>query len=189
LAHGLTIRTRHELAENVALDEPFADRRATVETILERIGTFGVDERMPAEFDSPAHCRWWLRGEHGAAAAEIRLTPERDPRVQSLSLAIPPATDSPLAGVVAALISIINGGDHGALASFPTAGSLNNGLLTRQLRMAGAWSGRIDAEATRAGDGDTSTTVQLDGENAHLTLSVVVDSSGVLHQADVSLEP
>ncbi len=66
-------------ADNVALDEPFADRRATVETIRERIGTFGVDERRPAEFDSPAHCRWWLRGEKGAVAAEITLTPEREP--------------------------------------------------------------------------------------------------------------
>jgi CubicO group peptidase (beta-lactamase class C family) len=176
-------------AENVALDEPFADRRATVETIRERIGKFSVDERRPAEFDSAAHCRWWLRGQHGAVAAEIRLTPEREPRVQSLSLAIPPAADSPLAGVVAALISIVNGGDSGLLASLPSAGSLDKDLLTRQLRMAGAWSGRIDGEATRAGDGVTSTTVQLDGEHARLTLSIVVDSSGVLHQADVSLEP
>jgi hypothetical protein len=61
--------------------------------------------------------------------------------------------------------------------------------MTRQLRMAGAWSGRVVVDAYRAGDGVTSTTVQLDGEHARLTLSVVVDSSGVLHQADVSLEP
>jgi CubicO group peptidase (beta-lactamase class C family) len=176
-------------AENVALDEPFADRRATVETIRERIGNFSVDERRPAEFDSAAHCRWWLRGEHGMIAAEITLTPEREPRVQSLTLAIPPATDSPLAGVVAALISIINGGDSGVLASNPKAGSLDKGLLIRQLRMAGAWSGRIVADASYSGDGVTMTTVELDGEHARLRLSVVVDPSGVLHQADVSLEP
>ena len=176
-------------AENVELDEPFADRRTAVETIRDRIGNFSADEHRPAEFDSPAHCRWWLRGEKGVIAAEIMLTPEREPRVQSLSLAIPPATDSPLADVVAALISIINGGDAGALALLPTARSLDNGLMTRQLRMAGAWSGRVVADAYRAGDGVTSTTLQLDGEHARLTLSVVVDSSGVLHQADVSLEP
>jgi CubicO group peptidase (beta-lactamase class C family) len=176
-------------AENVALDEPFADRRATVETIRDRIGNFSADEHRPAEFDSPAHCRWWLRGEKGTIAAEIMLTPEREPRVQSLSLAIPPAADSPLAGVVATLISIINGGDAGAVALFPAARSLDNGLLTRQLRMAGAWSGRVVADAYRAGDGVTSTTVQLEGEHARLTLSVAVDSSGVLRQADVSLEP
>lgn len=175
--------------ENVALDEPFADRRTSVETIGERIGKFSVDEGRPAEFDSPAHCRWWLRGEHGAVAVEITLTPEREPRVQSLTLAIPPATDSPLAGVVAALVSIVNGGDSGVLACLPSAGSLDKGLLIRQLRLAGAWSGRIVADACRAGDGVTSTTVQLDGEHARLTLSVVVDSSGVLHQADVSLGP
>jgi serine-type D-Ala-D-Ala carboxypeptidase/endopeptidase len=175
--------------ENVALDEPFADRRTSIETIRERIGTFSVDEVRPAEFDSPAHCRWWLRGERGAAAAEITLTPEREPRVQSLTLAIPPAAESPLARVVATLISIVNGDDSGGLAGMPAAGSLDKGLLTRQLRMAGAWSGRIVADGCRAGDGVTSTTVQLDGEHARLTLSVAVDPSGILHQADVALEP
>ncbi len=173
----------------MALDEPFADRRAAIETIRERIGDFSVDEARPAEFDSPAHCRWWLRGARGAVAAEITLTPEREPRVQSLTLATPPAADSPLAGVVATLISIVNGGEDRGLAALPAAGSLDKGLLTRQLRMAGAWSGRIVAAACRAGDGVTSTTVLLDGEHARLTLSVVVDSSAVLHQADVALEP
>jgi CubicO group peptidase (beta-lactamase class C family) len=176
-------------AENVALDEPFADRRAAVETIRERIGELSMDERRPAEFDSAAHCRWWLCGEGGAVAAEITLTPEREPRVQSLALAIPPAAESPLAGVVAALISVINGDDAGVLASFATAGSLDKGVLTRQLRMAGAWSGRVVADGFRAGDGGTLTTVQLKGDHARLILSVAVDSSGVLHQADVSLEP
>jgi CubicO group peptidase (beta-lactamase class C family) len=173
-------------AENVALDEPFADRRASVQTIRERIGTFRVDEGRPAEFDSPAHCRWWLRGDRGAVAAEITLTPEREPRVQSLTLAIPPATDSPLAGVVAALICVVNG-DSGVLAALPAAGSLDKDLLTRQLRMAGAWSGRITGQASRAGDGVTTTTVQLDGEHARLQLSVMVDASGVLNQADVGI--
>ena len=69
------------------------------------------------------------------------------------------------------------------------AGSLDKGLLTRQLRMAGAWSGRVVAAASRAGDGVRSTTVQLDGEHARLTLSVLVDPGGALHQADVSLGP
>jgi hypothetical protein len=175
--------------ENVALDEPFAERRTSIETIGDRIGKFTVDEGRPAEFDSPAHCRWWLRGEHGAVAAEITLTPEREPRVQSLTLAIPPVADSPLAGLVAALISIIDTGEGGVLAALPAAASLDKGLLIRQLRMAGAWSGRIVAAAPRAGDGVTSTTVQLDGEHARLALSVVVDSAGVLHQADVALGP
>ena len=175
--------------ENVALDEPFTDRRAAAATIRERIGTFSVDPGRPAEFDSPAHCRWWLRGERGAVAAEITLTPEREPRVQSLTLAVPPAAASPLAGVVAALISIVDGGDPRVLAALPAAGSLDKGLLTRQLRMAGSWSGRIVEDTSLAGDGVTSTTVQLDGEHARLALSVMVDSAGLLHQADVSLEP
>ena len=175
--------------ENVALDEPFADRRTTVATIRERIGKFSVDERRPAEFDSAAHCRWWLSGEHGTVAVEITLTPEREPRVQSLTLAVPPAADSPLARVVAALISIVNGYDADVLAALPAAGTLDKGVLTRQLRVAGAWAGRVVTDAFRAGDGATATTVQLQGEHARIMLSVVVNSSGVLHQAAVSLEP
>ena len=118
----------------------------------------------------------------------MTLTPEREPRVQSLTLAIPPAGDSPLAGVVAALISVVNGDDAGVLASLPAARKLDKAVLTRQLRMAGAWSGRIVAHSFRAGDGATLTTVQLEGEHTRLMLSVAVDSSGVLHQADVSLQ-
>jgi hypothetical protein len=189
LANWDDVAAMRLFAENVALDEPFADRRTSIDTIRERIGKFTVDEDRPAEFDSPAHCRWWLRGEHGAVAAEITLTPEREPRVQSLTLAIPPAVDSPLAGLVAALISIVDAGEVGVLAALPAAASLDKRLLIRQLRMAGAWSGRIVAAASRAGDGATSTTVQLDGEHARITLSVVADSAGVLHQADVALEP
>jgi len=38
-------------ADNVALDEPFSERRAAIATVRERIGNFSVDERQPAEFD------------------------------------------------------------------------------------------------------------------------------------------
>jgi hypothetical protein len=55
--------------------------------------------------------------------------------------------------------------------------------------MAGAWSGRVVADATRSGDGVATTTVQLRGEHARLTLSVIVDAAGILHQAGLSLEP
>ncbi len=52
-------------APNVALDEPYARRRDEAGRFWERIGRLRPGEPRPAEFDSPAHCRWWLAGEHG----------------------------------------------------------------------------------------------------------------------------
>ena len=62
--------------------------------VRERIGDFRDDAGPPPEFDTPAHCRWWLAGERGVVQAQIQLNPERPPRVQSLTLAVPPAAGS-----------------------------------------------------------------------------------------------
>ena len=95
---------------NVALDQPLAERRRRVGLIRERLGGLREDASRPAESDTPAHCRWWVAGDHGTAQVEIRLTPQRPPRVQSFILAVPPATGSPLARAVVQLIDFINNG-------------------------------------------------------------------------------
>ena len=82
---------------NVAQDAPFAERRQVIALIRERIGDFRDDTSREPEFDTPAHCRWWLAGERGVVQAQIQLNPERPPRVQSLTLAVPPAAGTPLA--------------------------------------------------------------------------------------------
>ena len=119
-------------SENVAQDEPFAERRHAIEQIRQRIGDFRLDEARPAEFDSPAHCRWWMRGERGAVQAEIRLTPERRPRVQSLVLAVPPAPDSALAQILASLVSLLNDGTGGWPASLPVSATVDTGPADAQ---------------------------------------------------------
>ena len=176
-------------SENVARDEPYPERRRRIGLVRERIGVFGVDKRRPAEFDSPAHCRWWLRGERGTVQAEIRLTPQRHPRVQSLTLAVPPAPDSLLGQVLTALISLLNGGARDWPPALPVSGPVDTALLLRQFRMAGAWAGRCHQGAFRAGNGDRSVTVELDGETARLVLAVKVDGAGQLRQADIMLSP
>ena len=175
-------------SENVAQDEPFADRRATIELIRQRIGAFTGDPARAAEFDSPAHCRWWLRGEHGAVQAEIRLTPERRPRVQSLTLAVPPGPDSPLGHVMESLLTFLNDNPRDLPLTLPVSGSVDAGLLTRQLRVAAAWAGRCQPGAFQGGDGETRSTVELAGETARLILSVVVDpAEHLLQQADIQI--
>jgi len=182
-------RANRLFSENVARDEPYPERRRRAEVVRERIGVFGEDKKRPAEFDSPAHCRWWLRGEGGVVQAEITLTPERHPRVQSLTLAVPPAPDAPLRQVLDAVVSLLNSGARDWPAALPVSVQLATPLLLRQLRIAGAWAGRCRPGAYQAGNGERSTTVELDGEMARLVLAVEVDAAGHLRQADITLSP
>jgi CubicO group peptidase (beta-lactamase class C family) len=173
--------------ENVAQDEPFPQRRAKAEQLWQRLGPPGGASPRPAEFDSPAHCRWWLHGAHGDAAAEIRLTPEDPPRVQSLALAVPPAPGSALAQAIAAIVSLLNAGAGDWPADQPVSASVDPGLALRQLRMASAWAGPCQAGALRSGNGRTTAVVELDGAHGRLSLAVEVDAdSGRLHRVDVA---
>jgi hypothetical protein len=189
LYHWTDARADRLFSENVAWDEPYPERRQRIGLVRERIGVFSEDRKRPAEFDSPAHCRWWLRGDHGTVQAEIRLTPERDPRVQSLTLAIPPAAGSPLGRTLASLISLLNDGAPDWPSAIDVSGPVDTALLLRQFRMAGAWAGRCHQGAYRAGNGDRSTTVELEGATAKLVLAVAVDAAGHLRQADLMLRP
>jgi hypothetical protein len=117
--------------------------------------------------------------------AEIRLTPEREPRVQSFTLAVPPAPDSPLDQVLTAIIALLNGGARDWPPAIAVTGSVVTGVLLRQLRMAAAWAGRCRVGAFRAGNGETSTTVELDGETGRLLLAAVINPAGQLRQAGI----
>ena len=174
---------------NVAQDAPFDERQQVIAAIRERIGDFRDDAeseqgRRP-EFDTPAHCRWWLAGERGVVQAQIQLDPERPPRVQSLSLAVPPAAGSPLADTLAAVVAWLNGTDRDWPKAIPVAETLDVGLLARRLQMAAVWAGPCLPGAYRAGDGAASVAVELVGEHTTITLTLVVDpASGLIRQAD-----
>jgi len=174
--------------ENVALDSPYRERRHVLALIRERIGDFAPSGSRPAESDTPAHSRWWLTGERGTVAAQIQLNPQRPPRVQSLTLAVPPAADSVLANVLAGVIAWMNDGAREWPPSVAVAPGADAGLLARRLRMAAAWAGAAVAGAFRAGDGTASVTVELDGEHATVVLALLVNPvTGELRQADVTL--
>jgi hypothetical protein len=176
--------------ENVALDRPYQERLGDLALIRARIGAFTVDAGRPAESDTPAHRRWWLAGERGTIAAAIQLNPERSAvrRVQSLTLAIPPAADSVLGRALATVTGWLNGGAAAWPESLPVAPEADSGLITRRLRMAAAWAGPVTPGAYQAGDGTGSVTVELVGEHATVTLSLLVNATtGELRQADVAL--
>jgi hypothetical protein len=169
-------------ADNVALDQPLDRRRERISRMWERLGPPRSRTQVtprPAEFDSPAHCRWWLHGERGDTQVEILLTPENPPRVQSLTVTVPPAADSALWRQTRALIDLLNSslsdGAPSWPAELPVSGLVDSGLLLRQLRMARAWAGACRPGAFCGGNGQTSTVIELDGEHAGLTLAVELD--------------
>jgi CubicO group peptidase (beta-lactamase class C family) len=172
---------------NVAQDEPYQSRREKAALTWQRLGHPGGAARPP-ESDSPAHLRWWLHGERGDAAVEIRLTPENPPRVESLTLAVPPAWDGPLWQRTQQLISLLNANAPDWPADLPVAGLLDTAVLVRQLRTAAAWAGQCRAGALRSGDGRTSVTVELAGEHTRLSLAVQLDQAQrVLRRVDITL--
>ncbi len=174
---------------NVDQDRPLAQRRADVALLRERIGKFAPDPVRPAEFDSPAHCRWWLTGERGTATVTIRLAPLREPLVQQLILAIPPAEGSVLDQALLALVGVLN--STGA-AQWPAGlySTLDQDEVLRQLRLAAAWAGPCKVGACLAGDGASAVTVELTGPTGRLSLSVeIAGAAGLLYRAEVSLLP
>jgi hypothetical protein len=174
--------------ENVALDSPYPERRHAIALIRERIGDFSVDGGRAPESDTPAHRRWWLTGERGTVQAQLQLNPERPPRVQSLTLAVPPAADSALAGVLESVVAWMNGGAREWPSSVAAAPGADPGLLSRRLRMAAAWAGDCVTGAYRAGDGNASVNVELIGEHATVVLSLQVNPATCeLRQADIAL--
>jgi CubicO group peptidase (beta-lactamase class C family) len=178
------------LAPNVAWDQALAIRREAITRIRERIGDFAPDPARPAEFDSPAHCRWWLTGDRGTVQAEIALAPLWSPLIQSLRVAVPPAPGSVLLRMLDALIGIINDAPAQWPAWLPAAADVDTAQLARRLRLATAWAGRCTAGAFRSGDGESAATVELEGESGRAVLAVWVDpDTEALRQATVTLLP
>ncbi len=106
----------------------------------------------------------------------------------SLTLAVPPAPNSLLARTLDAVVEWLNDPGQEWPSSVPVAASADAGLIARRLRMAAAWAGKCAAGACQAGSGTASATVELVGEHATVTLSLLVNrATGELRQADVTL--
>jgi CubicO group peptidase (beta-lactamase class C family) len=174
--------------ENVALDRPYGERLHDIAVLRDRLGAFADSPDRAPEHDTPAHCRWFLTGEGGTVQAQIQLNPQKPPRVQSLTLAIPPAEGSPLARTLDAVVAWLNSGLASWPESVPVASGTDVRLLTRRLRMAAAWTGVVTTGAYRAGDGAASVTVELAGEHAPALLALLVDPlTGTLRAAEPTL--
>jgi CubicO group peptidase (beta-lactamase class C family) len=173
---------------NVDLDRPLAQRQADIARLRERIGHFGSDPARPFEFDSPAHCRWWLTGEHGTVAVQIKLAPLQQALVQQLIVPVPPAPGSALHDVLDLLIRSLGSSVTDWPAGLETSGGLDSGAALRRLRLASAWAGSCQLDCYLAGNGSTSATVLLSGQSGFVELTAEVGESGrALTRLTVSL--
>jgi CubicO group peptidase (beta-lactamase class C family) len=174
-------------APNIELDRPLVQRQAEIATLRERIGAFATDHDRPAEFESPAHCRWWLTGAGGSVAVEIRLAPLRQPLVQQLVVAVPPARGSNLDDVLREIVGAINATVPDWPAGLVTADGFAVDSAVRQLRLAAAWAGPGKVDCYLAGNGSTTTTVRLAGSSGNVVLEVEISEAGQLRRSEVTL--
>ncbi len=176
---------------NVDQDRPLAERAADLTRLRERIGQFSPDAARPPECDSPAHCRWWLTGERGTVAVQIKLAPLRQPRVQQLIVPLPPASGSGLAAVLEKLAAALSAGGEVAVswpADLVTAPGLSTDDALRRLRLAAAWTGPARPDCYLAGNGSTSATVRLTGATGWADLTAeIADADGVLTRLAIAL--
>jgi CubicO group peptidase (beta-lactamase class C family) len=161
------------LAPNVAADEPLDRRRAAIERVHADVGPLRPDQpdENPAQSSSPAHAVWWRVGAGGRVRLEIRMNPERPPRVQTLAVAAvpwpPPAAQSLAEHLAAALADP----DPTWPAGWQAPAD-DDGRVGRELRVAAAWAGACSAAVAVAGDGRAQATFRLDGGRVPLTLAV-----------------
>jgi hypothetical protein len=173
---------------NIDLDRPLAQRQADVARLRERIGPLRADPARPPECDSPAHCRWWLTGEHGTVAVQIKLAPLQQPLVQQLIVPVPPAPGSALHEVLDLLISSLGGNAVDWPAGLAAADGLDTGEVLRRLRLAAAWAGPCRLDSYLAGNGSTTATVLLTGPSGNAELTAEIGESGrALTRLTVSL--
>ncbi len=167
---GLAARV---LAMNVDLDHELVRRRADLAGIGERYGPLQRDSDTPADSDSPAHLRWWLRGRAGRVRVEIRMTPELPPRVQTLSVHRVDDPSPALTAAAGAIVAQLGTDDPRWPAGLEVTG-LDVPDLTRLLRVADAWAGPASLGPAEQSAAAGARWV-VPGERATLVLDLALD--------------
>jgi CubicO group peptidase (beta-lactamase class C family) len=176
-------------AANVDLDRPLEQRRAEVARIRERHGALSPDPDLHAESDSPAHLRWWLRGERGGRVRiEMLLTGERPPRVQTFDLRSVPDPSPAMVEAIRQVTTAIGEPAPAWPGGLPLADGMDRAGLDRALRAVTALFGPLEFGPAIRGDGDRDVTVELRGDRGTVDLRLALDpETGVV--STVTLVP
>ena len=168
-------------AMNMDLDLPREARRdavaAVVADVVADLGPLVPDETVPSVSTSPAHLRWSMRGERGRVEVEILVSPEPEPRIQTLAVTAV-ADPSPEIRRVGELLLEAASRPVPAWPGSLTAGdALDTEAVVRALRAASARFGAMRLGASIAGDGRTGATFELVSERSRALLEVVLDAT------------
>ena len=167
-------------AMNVDLDEPIARRRRAIERLREVHGRLRPDPSEPTESFSPFHLSWWMAGELGRVQVEIQLSPEREPRVQSLNLTSVPEPSAALAATAAPIVEALRRGWEGeAMPTWPASVALADEVdpapVRRAFAAAAARFSPIGRATVVGGDGKRTASYRLSGERGAFELRVTWD--------------
>jgi hypothetical protein len=169
------------LAMNVELDEPLAARRAFVETLRERHGVLTRDEDEPTASNTPYHLVWWLRGSRGGRVkAEILLSPELPPKVQTFALTSvqepPPELWAAAERIVAATATPESGPVSIDWPSELTVGAdVDLAAVVRAMRAAEARFAPLTLGRPIEGDGERKATYRLESARGRVDLALTMD--------------
>jgi CubicO group peptidase (beta-lactamase class C family) len=162
------------LADNVDQDEPLRQRRRQVEELSSSLGPLVTDRSAGLTSLSPAHLAWWLRGPGGRVRVEIRMTPHRPPRVQTLRLTGVPHPPKRLRRLAERIAASLAGDVPPWPSALHPAPELDLARMHRELRAAAAWAGGCTVTEVLASDGTGEATFRLTGQRARLRLTLAL---------------
>ena len=183
LAEGLLERWDDAVADgafamNMDLDEPRDARRAAAQRIAADLGPFRRDATRPEVSLSPAHLEWWLRGDAGWVRLELLASPEREARIQRLDLTAVHDPSPALTELAGRILAIAGSAVPAWPADVVAGPDVDVPAVERSLRAAAARFGPMRLGLPTAGDGRTTATFDVDGQDGKAGLTVTIDPDG-----------
>jgi hypothetical protein len=180
-------------AMNVELDEPISRRRALFDKVRDAHGALRSDPDAAVESFSPFHLAWWMRGERGRVQIEIQLSPEREPRVQTLNLTSVPEPPQELSDAAALVRETLDDAAPSWPATLRLSDAVDPAGVRRALMAAAARYAPIERTAVVAGDGAKTASFRCSGARGAFELRLTRDpATGAFTRVvfvPVNLEP
>ena len=174
-------------ASNVDLDLSRGERRSAVATAVGAVGglpTSAVGTTSDVSgprADSAAHLAWAVPGAAGRLEVEVRLTPQLQPAVQTLTVAAVPDPSPALARAYHALSGALTATPASWPPALPTGPDVDVDAVVRAAVAATALCGPLAVSATPTrSDGSTTATWALTSDRAAWQLSLTLDGAGVV---------
>jgi CubicO group peptidase (beta-lactamase class C family) len=172
------------LAMNIELDEPVAVRQAFIEKVRDRHGDLTRDEDEPTESNTSYHLVWWLNGARGGRVkAEILLSPELPPKVQTFGLTSVPEPPPALQRAAERIVEMLTAPQNGPVTiDWPSDLSVGSDVdlaaVVRSMRATEARFAPITLGRPVDGDGERKATFRLDSPNGRVGLSLELSPDG-----------